>query len=154
MTVKEGLTSPRFYFLSWLLFQGIFFGIYMASVYKVCAIDVLDDMSLTIAGAIGSVCNGGSRIMWASLQDKFGFKTIYFILMAIQFICAATIWYARQNSVFYIIVIGFSYLCEGGHFSMFPTVAVHIFGLKNGGQIYTFMFFFIAFSALASYGIV
>jgi hypothetical protein len=67
VTVKEGLTSPRFYFLSWLLFQGIFFGIYMASVYKVCAIDVLDDMSLTIAGAIGSVCNGGSRIMWASL---------------------------------------------------------------------------------------
>ena len=67
MTVGEALTCCRFYHQALLLFNGIFFGIYMGSVYKFAAEEVLDDKSLTIAGAIGSVCNGGSRVFWASL---------------------------------------------------------------------------------------
>ena len=41
--------------------------------------------------------------------------------------------------------------CEGGHFTMFPTLCVEIFGIQNGGQIYTFLFFFIPFSAITGF---
>ena len=63
--------------------NGVFFGVFTAGVYKSVALDFLSDHVLTTAGALGSVCNGGSRIMWASLQDKFGFKRVYFVLMVL-----------------------------------------------------------------------
>jgi hypothetical protein len=66
-----------------LIYLGCFFGVYVASVYKSAAGDVISDKQLTLAGAIGSIMNGSSRIMWASLQDKYGFKVIYMILLII-----------------------------------------------------------------------
>jgi len=51
-------------------------------------------------------------------------------------------------------MVSLSFLCEGGHFSMFPTVAAKIFGIQYGGQIYTIMFFFIAFSSTLGFLIV
>lgn len=66
-----------------MLFNGVFFGTYIASVYKAINQDTLNDKILTVAGAIGSICNGGSRILWASLQDKFGFKKVYAYLLVI-----------------------------------------------------------------------
>jgi len=69
--------------MGFLLFFGIFYGIYVASVYKVSAQDVLEDHTLTLAGALGSICNGGSRIMWATIQDKYGFKRVYLVLLLI-----------------------------------------------------------------------
>jgi MFS family permease len=73
-----------------LLFSGIFFGVYLASVYKTLAIDI-EDSALTIAGAIGSVCNGGSRIIWATIQDYYGFKKVYLCLLVIQLITSIVI---------------------------------------------------------------
>jgi MFS family permease len=66
-----------------ILFFGIFYGIYLASVYKPTAQDTLEDHTLTLAGALGSVCNGGSRIVWASIQDKYGFKRVYLVLLIV-----------------------------------------------------------------------
>jgi len=50
-----------------MLFFGIFYGVYVASVYKTAVNGILGDHVLTLAGALGSVCNGSSRIMWATL---------------------------------------------------------------------------------------
>ena len=51
-----------------IIFFGIFFGLYLASVYKdVGTAGKLDDSTLTTAGAIGAVCNGSSRFVWASI---------------------------------------------------------------------------------------
>jgi MFS family permease len=66
-----------------MLYCGIFYGIYMASVYKTVAEDSLLDHELTLAGALGSACNGLSRVMWAALMDKYGFKKVYLVLMLI-----------------------------------------------------------------------
>lgn len=50
-----------------MLLNGMFFGLFMASVYKEVALNILSDKTLTLAGALGSVCNGSSRIIWATL---------------------------------------------------------------------------------------
>ena len=63
-----------------LLFQGIFFGSHLVSAYKFAAADVLGDFQLSIAGALGSACNGTSRVFWGSMLDKFGFKRVFFCL--------------------------------------------------------------------------
>lgn len=81
--MKEGLTSKEFWHLGLMLLNGMFFGLFMASVYKEVALNSLSDHTLTLAGALGSVCNGSSRIIWATLQDKYGFRKMYFILLCI-----------------------------------------------------------------------
>lgn len=76
ISVKEAVNSTRFKQICFMFLFGTFNGLYVASAYKVSN-DYLEDGPLTIAGAIGAVCNGGSRLMWGTLQDKYGFKTIY-----------------------------------------------------------------------------
>ena len=67
MHIKDAIRTPRFYHLAVMLFNGVFFGTYMASVYKSFVKGKIDDETLTIAGAIGSFINGSSRIFWATL---------------------------------------------------------------------------------------
>ena len=66
--VKDAIHSIRFWHHSIMLFNGVFFGVYVASVYKDVALKKgsINDADLTIAGAIGSFMNGSSRIIWAS----------------------------------------------------------------------------------------
>ena len=66
-----------------MLFSGIFYGVILVSVYKIAAQGKLSDHTLTLAGAIGSVCNGCSRIIWGALHDKFGFKKVYYCILSI-----------------------------------------------------------------------
>ena len=137
-----------------LLFLGMFYGLYIASVYKTTAQNSLSDLTLTFAGAIGSVCNGSSRIAWAALQDAIGFRRVYFLLLSLQLVVSATIYHVKDNEYLYIIWVACSFLCEGGHFSCFPAACVKIFGIQHGGQIFTIMFFAIPISSLASFFIV
>ena len=81
--IKDALKSVRFWHLFFMLMFGIFFGVYVAAVFKVIAIGKLDDRTLTFAGALGYIFNGSSRILWASLLDRFRFRTIYFIILII-----------------------------------------------------------------------
>lgn len=63
----EALKTVRLWHMFTMLLFGTFFGLYVASEYKVVAQDSLSDYALSIAGAIGSVCNGSGRVVWGSL---------------------------------------------------------------------------------------
>ena len=67
--------------------------------------------------------------MWATLQDKFGFRPVYFVLLSIQLVVSLTIWEVKSNGTLYILWVSLAFLCEGGHFSMFPTATVKVFGM-------------------------
>lgn len=69
-----------------MMFNGVFFGIFIAGNYKIINLDNLSDKVLTLAGAIGAIGNAISRILCSSLQDKYGFKRIYTPILIIQLI--------------------------------------------------------------------
>ena len=85
---SEALHSLRFWAIFVMFFNGLFFCAYNSSVYKTNAQnnsdESLSDHTLTLAGAIGSMCNGGSTLIWAILVDKFGFKKVYFLIMVLE----------------------------------------------------------------------
>jgi hypothetical protein len=109
---------------------------------------------LTLGGAIGSVCNGSSRILWATIQDYLGFNTVYFMIMLIQLVVSVVIVNVRSSPVSYIICLAFAFLCEGGHFAVFPAAGAKIFGLQHGGLIFTFMFICVPLSSLTGFFLV
>jgi Na+/melibiose symporter-like transporter len=129
ITVRESLRMARFYNIFVILVFGSFYGLYVAAVYKTFDQDNLSDKVLTVAGALGSVCNGCSRIMWASLQDKYGFKKVYGVILVLQLILSLTIYQVRTNEYLYVTWVAISFLCEGGHFSCFPPAVCKIFGI-------------------------
>ena len=133
---------------------GTFYGLYMASSYKIVGEDFIDDKHLTIAGSLGAVCNGGSRLMWASLLDKYRFNHVYGVIMVIQLAISSTIYFTRKSPSLYIIWVCISYLCEGGQFSCFPVVIANIFGLTNGGVVTTLAFWAVPTSSLSSFALV
>jgi len=132
------------------MYNGIFFGIYIASVYKSVALDTLSDKALTFAGVLAAIGNGSSRVIWSSLQDKFGFKQVYYICLILQFLTALLMYPSRIDKNLYTFFVVLAMVCEGGSFSMFPTFVVNTFGIENGGQIFTYMFFCVPLSAISS----
>lgn len=66
-----------------ILHIGVFYGVFVANIFKMAAQDSILDSTLTLAGALGAMFNGTSRIIWATLQDYWGFKKTYFILLMI-----------------------------------------------------------------------
>ena len=155
ISIKEAYTSVRFKKICIMFMFGTFYGLYMASSYKIAADeDYIDDEHLTIAGSLGAVCNGGSRLMWATLLDKYRFNHVYGIIMGIQLAISCTIYFTRQSPTLYIIWVCISYLCEGGQFSCFPVVIANVFGLTNGGVITTLAFLAVPISSISSFVLV
>ena len=57
----------------------------MANNYKIYGLlQIADDTFLTIVGSVGSVTNGCCRVFWGIMMDRFGFKKVFFIILAIQ----------------------------------------------------------------------
>lgn len=127
----------RFWHLSIISTFGSFQAIYIANVYKVMADDILDDHTLTLAATIGSVMHLLSRFIWSALHDRFGFRSIYGIITAIQLISGLLIWMSRYSETLYITCVAAQFLCVGCYFSLFPTACSHIFGIVDGSLIFT-----------------
>lgn len=95
----------------------------------------------TLAMAIFfALFNGFGRILWGMISDKIGRKTSIAIMMATQgaFVILFQ-WMAGYEFTLYLfaVLIGFNY---GGLFSLFPTITADVFGNKNFGQNYGWVF--------------
>lgn len=154
VTISYALLSSRFWMMGLLLFNGVFFGVYVTSEFKEIDLDYLSDKTLTYAGSIGALANGASRIFWATLYDQYGFKRTYAVILAIQFTVSLVMYPLRASAYIYTLCVALTLLCEGGHFSLFPAAAANIFGLENGGQIFTLMFFAVPSSSMLGFGLV
>lgn len=84
--------------------------------------------------------NGLGRILWGMISDKIGRKTSIAIMMATQGVFVIMFqWMAGMQITLYLfaVLIGFNY---GGLFALFPTITADIFGNKNFGQNYGWVF--------------
>ena len=131
-----------------MLYLGIFFSYYVISQFK--NITGLSDEKLTYFGAIKAIFNGCSRVIWAALMDKFGFKKTYIVIMVLQLISASLIWSQRTHLTTYSICVLIAYTTNGATFSMFPSACVKVFGTTNGGLIFTVMMFFVPCSSFTN----
>jgi hypothetical protein len=51
-----------------MIFCSAFYGMYMAGAFKnFGSKEGIDDKTLTLAGSLGSACNGLSRVFWATI---------------------------------------------------------------------------------------
>lgn len=148
-TWQKMLTKISFWAI-WLIliFSGMA-GLLVIGTIRLFGIDTLQSsgMDEAVAGAAAgtamawyAIFNGLGRIAWGKISDIIDPEVTIFIMCLIQGLLMLT-FYKMGTSPFMLAVyasaIGFNY---GGNFALFPVVTADLFGTKNVGSNYPFVF--------------
>lgn len=147
---SQMLKTVQFYLIVLTYAFGAGAGLMSIGLMKLWPMEAMqaNGISKEVAGAAATLAmaiffalfNGLGRILWGMISDKIGRKTSIAIMMATQgaFVILFQ-WMAGIQVTLYIfaVLIGFNY---GGLFSLFPTITADIFGNKNFGQNYGWVF--------------
>lgn len=143
MTLNEAIGTKYFYLLWGMLFINVTAGIAIISQASPMAQELMGaGMSAAekakqagVILSIFAIVNGLGRLIWASLSDKIGRRTVFLLLFSTQ----AVVFYALSglsDLTMFIILVSYIYACYGGGFATMPAFAADIFGTKYVGRIY------------------
>jgi len=149
-TSSQMLKTNQFYLIVLTYAFGAGAGLLSIGLMKLWPMEAMqaNGISKEVAGAAATLAmavffalfNGLGRILWGMISDKIGRKTSIALMMATQgaFVILFQ-WMAGTQVTLYLfaVLIGFNY---GGLFSLFPTITADIFGNKNFGQNYGWVF--------------
>lgn len=104
LTLKQAMFHYRTPYIFVMILLSSSFPFYIVSNFKSYAsTDISDDTFLTVVGSFGAVMNGISRGFWATLQNMFGFKIIYLVILIIEIAVAFTIVAIHEVKPLYLI---------------------------------------------------
>lgn len=87
-----------------------------------------------------SIANGLGRIVWGTISDRIGRKLALVLMCALQGVVMLLFyWMGGNQYALYLgaTLIGFNF---GGNFSLFPTMTADLFGARNVGLNYGWVF--------------
>jgi MFS family permease len=134
----------------WLIFvvSGMA-GLMVIGSIQIFGIDSLQQGGMTQAAAAAAagtamawyaIFNGLGRIAWGKVSDSIGAKKAIFAMTLLQGILMLTFYSMGSNPLLltlYACAIGFNF---GGNFALFPVSCAELFGTKNVGSNYPFVF--------------
>lgn len=139
-TLKEALTSPKWYVLWLILALNVTAGAALISV----ASPLARQFTLVSAGVASilvvtlSIFNGVGRLFWGWISDFIGRPYTFLALFVIQII-AFVVTPSIGNFALLFVPASLIGLCYGGGFGTMPAFAADFFGSKNAGTIYGIM---------------
>lgn len=130
-SIKDGVKTKHFWIMFCMCLCSTTPGLYVINCYKTFGKkEINEDQFLAIVGSIGSIFNGSFRYIWGQLMDKTSFETSYTILICTQTILVMSIYYVATAKATYFIWVCLIMCCEGGHFSLYPTIIAKMYGKK------------------------
>ena len=153
-TPSEMLKTPRFWLLWLAYFAGCTAGLQVimkaspiwqsfAFGVKTPPVSADDFNSITSAGAMAvsilAIFNSMGRIIWGKISDNIGRKITLLIMFVLCAAAMLTLDFMKTYPLYLtgICVVG---LCFGGYLALFPAVTADLYGTKNLGANYGWMF--------------
>jgi MFS family permease len=144
------LKTPQFFALWAMFIAGAMAGLMVIGCIKLFGIDTLQTTGMSAAEASAAagtamavfyaLANGLGRIGWGMVSDKLGRKLSLFLMLFIQGI-VMLLFYKMGFSVATLYlgaaIIGFNF---GGNFALFPAATADLFGNRNVGPNYGWVF--------------
>lgn len=152
---KQTLRSPAFYTLWLMYFSSSMAGLMVIGIVKVFAgeqlvsaaggesipHDQLADLLARGAAAVGwlAIFNAVGRVVWGFVSDRIGRTRTFIAMFVLQAITMFVL--GKLNTELALAVgaslVGFNY---GGSFALFPSATADMFGAKNLGANYGWLF--------------
>lgn len=156
-TWQQLVRSSRFYFVWLMFFSGAMAGLMVIGILKpfaggqlIAAAEKAGDpisdalragLLLQGATAVGvlALFNAGGRVVWGFLSDRLGrtpAMTLMFTLQGVTLLTLSTLdtpWRLAVGAA----AVGFNF---GGNFALFPSLTADLFGTKNFGANYGWVF--------------
>lgn len=86
---------------------------------------------LQILSKVYAALNGGFRVGWGFLFDKFSFFHLYIFLFVNQILVSGCYYFSALNQYTFFVATSFAVISLAGHATIFPPIIGKIFGLKN-----------------------
>lgn len=147
-TWQDTLKKPAFYVIWLMFFSGAMAGLMVIGILAPFVRDQVmkGGLDAAAAGGVGAtavgvlaVFNAAGRVFWGLLSDRVG-RTVAFVTMFIAQAAVLTVLGGLQGEMgLYIAsgLVGFNY---GGNFALFPSATADLFGAKNLGANYGWVF--------------
>ncbi len=127
------------------LFSGIFFGTFagllvIGSLKSIGAEHHIGNHTLIIGISVFAIANFLGRLIWGALSDYTGASISIFLALTLQAVSIFLIGLLDLTPALYILlsfIIGFSF---GGNFVLFAKETAQIYGIRNLGIIYPYVF--------------
>ncbi|MFG0283332.1 MAG: OFA family MFS transporter [Phycisphaerales bacterium JB039] len=154
---QSTLRNPSFYVLWTMFFSGAMAGLMVIGIVKVFAGEQLlgaarevnpdlsemetADLLLKGAAAVGwlAIFNAVGRIAWGFVSDRIGRTSAFVAMFTLQAIMMFLLASMRTELSLAVAasIVGFNF---GGNFALFPSATADLFGSKNLGVNYGFVF--------------
>ena len=145
---KDTLQRPAFYLLWLMFFSGAMAGLMVIGIVKPFVQDRVASggVDAAQAAAVGAaavgylaIFNAVGRVAWGFISDRIGRTGTFVVMFVIQ---AATLFVLAQLSggaalCVAAALVGFNF---GGNFALFPAATADLFGAKNLGANYGWVF--------------
>ncbi len=144
------IKSPIFY----KLFTGIFLGTF-AGLLIIGSLKIIGDQSniplpiLVLGVSLFAVANFAGRLSWGFLSDFIGASLTIFMALMVQAVAIILLNIVDMTETSYLalsLLIGFGF---GGNFVLFAKETANVFGIKNLGIVYPYVFLGYAIAGIA-----
>jgi OFA family oxalate/formate antiporter-like MFS transporter len=150
LTSAQMLRTPQFYLILLTFAFGASAGLMSIGLMKLWPMEAMEangipveqaSAAATLAMAVFfALFNGLGRILWGMISDKIGRKLSIMIMAATQGVFVYLFQFMAGNEYtlyLFAMLIGFNF---GGNFALFPTITADVFGVKNVGMNYSWVF--------------
>ncbi len=137
-----------------LLFLGIFLGTF-AGLLIIGSLNIIGSQynisnhNLVLGVALFAIANFAGRLIWGGLSDHIGASLSIFLALLFQSISIISLNIFTLSDISYITLsffIGFGF---GGNFVLFAKETAQVYGVKNIGVIYPYVFIGYAIAGIA-----
>ena len=142
-TPGQALTSLQFWWIWAIIFLMSTGSLATAGVNKAFGVtfpELRSDSYLSMVLALSALFNGGGRLFWGSMSDKYGFKNAFMAMAGVQAVTLGIYDKLAASKLTFALGTMSVYFTLGGAFAMFPPAIQKRFGARNGVTIYSYIF--------------
>jgi MFS transporter, OFA family, oxalate/formate antiporter len=146
------------YFMGTKIFRKLFFGIFLGTFAGLLIIGSLRIIGgqytitnhiLVLGVALFAVSNFLGRLIWGFVSDHLGASLSIFLALFVQSISIISLNIFTLSDISYVILACLIGIGFGGNFVLFARETAQVFGVKNLGIIYPYVFLGYAIAGIA-----
>lgn len=134
--LKEILHDKRIYQIIIMNFCTLYFCFMVTNTNRSFGqLNLLNEKVLSNLSKVAAIINGSGRLVWGALFDKFGFKKLYILIVAVEIGISSTIFQFGNNTIVYFIMVCVTALLLAGNIALMIPLYPKIFGIKYGTEV-------------------